>query len=177
MGILEWAGVGIVMLIGCFISFRIMRRGLPTYDDHKREYLRHMAETHQKLAEDVKNISAREQINLMHAALEDFVRMEATDAHVEVLGNELLLATPQAEWRIRLIMRERMLASSKKVIHGQSRWLLVNPGGTEEEFADCARLMASLNARFHGVIPEQPEPEFVSRRLARCRRQKSRKNV
>lgn len=174
MGILEWVGIGVVMLVAGVISVRIMRRGLPTYEEDREKYLDKMAQGHRLLDEDKKNISAREQIYFMRSALNDFVRLESLDARVEEQGNALLLQSRDTIWRIELLMRERMLASSKKVIHGQSRWLLTGPN-VKEEHLDCAPLMASLNAHWHGIVPEINEPEFVSRRLAHCRRATIRK--
>lgn len=169
MGIVEWVGIGVIMLVAGVISVRIMRRGLPTYEENREKYLERMAQGHRLLDEDQKNISAREQLRMMRCALEDFVRLENADAWVEEQGNALTLHSVDNDWRVELIMRERMLASSKKVIHGQSRWLLTGPD-VKEEHLDCARLMASLSAHWRGVLPGVAEPEFVARRLARSRR-------
>lgn len=174
MGLLEWVGIGVIMLVAGVLSVRIMRRGLPTYAEDREKYLQHMDQMRREVEEDRKHISAREQMYLMHSALDDFVRLERLDAQVVERGNVLCLKAGDVIWQIDLLMRERMLASSKRVIHGQSRWLLTGPN-VKEEYLDCARLMASLNAHWHGCIPDTATPEHVARRLAHGRRVARRK--
>lgn len=174
MGLLEWVGIGVIMLVAGVISVRIMRRGLPTYAEDRKKYMEHMAVAERQIQEDRKQIPAREQLRFMRAALEDFLRLESIDGEVTELGNVLTLQAGDTRWTLELLMRERMLASSNKVIHGQGRWLLCGPH-CQEEYVDCARLMASLNAHWHHQAPEMDEPEFVSRRLAHSRRQWTKK--
>lgn len=174
MSLLEWAVLGAILLGVMIYSAKIMKRGLTTLDEERTQFIRHISEGERKLAEDSKNISAHEQLYLMRAALEDFLRLEnCMDADALVVrGNVLELHGPEGNWEIELLMRERMLASTHRVLHGQSRWVL-RYGAMEQEYVDISRLMAHLNAQWHGYEPENPEPEHISRRLAHARKKKN----
>lgn len=173
MSLLEWGVLGAILLGVMIYSARIMKRGLTTLDEERQQFLRHLAEGERKIAEDSKNISAYEQMYLMRVALEDFLLLEGEDPAnaLKISGNTLTIWGQRGEWQIELVMLERMLASTHRILHGQSRWIL-RYGVMEQEYADIAQLMAHLNAQWHGHEPEQMVPEHITRRLAHARRRR-----
>lgn len=146
----EWIILGALALIGLAMSARIMRKGLPTLDDNRKSYMEKIHETERRLAEDRKNISSAEHLDVMGAALRDLLRLDG-DPHgfsVRKMGNAWELATPKGAWRVELLMHEKSLRTSGRVLHGRSRWLL-SGFDIVETHPDPASLMRSLNARMH----------------------------
>lgn len=171
MSIIEWAALGALMFVVLLCSARIMRRGLCTLDEDRKQYLAHMADGKKQLAEDWKSISAGEHMYMLRAALEDFLRLEncQESSAVDMRGHVIEIKTPDKVWRVELLMRERLLASTKKVLHGRGRWILSAPG-VYEAHSELRELMASLNAHWHGCKPGAQEPDFVAKRVEATRR-------
>lgn len=170
MNLIEWAALGAIAFFALIYSARIMRRGISTLDDDRAQYLAHIAEGERQLAEDRKHISAQEQLYQMRAALFDFLRLEnLPDSRIEDKGHIISIVTPKQTFDIELIMRERLLASTKRMLHGRSRWIL-RSAGLYETHSEMSGLMASLNAHWHGAPSQEPEQDFIARRLAAARR-------
>lgn len=167
---LEWAALGAIMFAVLIFCARIMRRGITSLDEDRKEYLARMAEGQRQIDEDKKNISAHEQFQLVHAAMADLLRLDGSPANasLECMGNVLKISNADNELFVELVMRERML-SSNRVIHGQAHWLL-RGNGVNEAHHDIAALMASLNAHLHGVKMQPEAPDHISRRIAAGKR-------
>ncbi len=166
--ILEWAAAGAIILAGLVFCLRIMRRGITTLEQDRNKYDERIRAGERQLHEDRKNISLDEQCHVLRAAVEDLLRLAGNPPGHELSGNgtSLVLRTPTAEWRLELNMRERSLRTTRKVLHGRSRWLL-SGGGHEECFDDLAALMRSLNARLRGDDMAPPGLEHLARRFSR----------
>ncbi len=169
MTVIEWCVLGILMLAAMLFSARIMRRGLTTLEEDRSQYAARLAAEERQLDEDRKHISAEEHLYTTRAALEDFLRLENCSGQVELRGNVLEITGNGKTWQIELVMRERLLASTQKVLHGRSRWLLRGPN-INESHTDIASLMSSLNAYWHAITPDNPEPAHLARRVAASRR-------
>lgn len=165
--ILEWAAAGAVILAGLIFCVRIMRRGITTLDEDRAQYLERIHAEERQLDEDRKNISLDEHLHVLHAAVADLLRLAGNPPGHALTGHgsTLVLRTPEGEWRIELIMRERTLRRTHKVLHGRSRWLL-SGFGRNEHFEDLAGLMCNLNAYLHGDKLVPPEPAHLARRLS-----------
>lgn len=150
MTMFEWAAIAALMLAILIFCARIMRRGLTTLDEDRQHYLERIKSGEKQLAEDRKKIPALEHLHIMRAALEDLIRLDGNPPgySVQMHGRIIELVTPEGNWKIQLIMRERGLRSTSKVLHGKARWLLTG-FDRQEEHPDHASLMRSLNARLH----------------------------
>lgn len=146
----EWIVLGALALIGLAMSARIMRRGLPTLDDNRKSYMEKIHATERRLAEDRKNISSAEHLDVMGAALRDLLRLDGNPEGFSVRksGDAWELETPEGAWRVELLMREKSLRTSGRVLHGRSRWVL-SGFDIMETHPDPASLMRSLNAHLH----------------------------
>lgn len=171
MSMLEWAALGAMMFAVLLYCARIMRHGLTTLDEDRSKFMARISEEKRHLEEDSKHISAEEQLYLMRAALKDFLRLEdcPKGSEVKERGHVIEIRAPGNVWQVELLMRERLLASTKKVLHGRSCWVLRGES-VYEVHSELSRLMASLNAHWHGIYSEKAEPDFVARRLAAFRR-------
>ncbi|SCM71122.1 translation initiation factor IF-2 [Desulfovibrio sp. 86] len=150
----EWGAAGVVLLIVVVFCVRLMKRGLTTLEDERAlcdERIRTMEE---QIRQDQKNMASSEHLHIALAGLRDMLRLadypsgfwlEVQD-HARGTANEkaLVLHTPDGDWRVSLIMRERQLRAVHKVAHGQSRWHLYG-AGVHEEYADLPRLMCALH--------------------------------
>lgn len=163
---LEWAGLGAIMFALVIFCARIMRRGLTTLDDDRKQNRERIADGMRKLEEDKKNISSSEQLYLAEAALRDLVRLDKKTGkwRIQAKGNQIDLYTPDGCWQVELLMRESALRSRHKILHGQSHWVL---RGSEinENHREIASLMASLAHHIHGTR-EEGLPPHLARRLA-----------
>lgn len=182
MSTLQWAGLGAIMLAAIIFCARIMRRGITTLEDDRKEYLARMAAGQRQIDDDNRNISANEQLALAQAALEDLLRLDnSATARLERTGKALTVSRGREVWKIELVMMERML-TSHKMLHGQQTWLLHGEGigeppsehhpdhCIEETHTDIAGLMASFNNHWHGIHHAPLEPEHISRRIAAGKR-------
>lgn len=166
MSILEWAIIGLLGLVMLVLSARVMRRGVRTLDENRKEWQEHIQQTEREIEKDRKNISSSDQLQLLKAAMLDLLRLNGctTDCKVEENDGVLLLISPAGEWRVELIMKESSLRSSKRVLHGQARWRL-EALGHEELHMDPASLMRSLNEHLKNAqIPETRELDSHIRR-------------
>lgn len=170
MTILEWAAVGAILLAALVFCFRLMRRGLRTLDDDRATFLERIRAGERQLAEERKRISADEHMRVLRAAVDDILRLADRPAghSLEAHGRSLILHTPGGDWRMELVMRERVLRRTHQVIHGRSRWILEGPGQCEQH-EDPASLMASLHAHLRAARPggdePEPEPAHLARRI------------
>lgn len=164
---MDWAVVG-ALLIGVIVwQFRKMRRGIRTLDDDRRAQIEKIQDGKKRLAEDRKNISADERLMVVRAAMEDLLRLDGEPEGCRVVceGRTLELSTPKGAWRVELVMDERKLRSTRKVLHGRSRWLL-SGFGHYEHHEDPAGLLKSLNERFHSDKWEAEGPAHLARRYS-----------
>ena len=165
--IIEWALVAAVLFGAMIFCARIMRRGLTTLDEDRRQYLERIHAEESKIEEDRRNMSSLEHLRIMKAAVEDLLRLEGNpEGHaLSMRGRSLVLATPQGEWRIELVMRERALKSTGRTLHGKSRWQLASTEHVEEH-DDPASLMRSLAAQLRGGERRPtPEPPHLAARV------------
>ncbi|MFT4301445.1 MAG: translation initiation factor IF-2 [Desulfovibrio sp.] len=150
----EWIAAGIVLLVVVVFCIRLMKSGITTLEDERAlcdERIRTMEE---QVRQDQKNMPSSEHLYIALAGLRDMLRLAdyPSGFWLEVVkqGNgtarekALMLRTPDGDWRISLIMRERQLRAVRKVAHGQGRWHLYG-AGVHEEYADLPRLMCALH--------------------------------
>lgn len=151
VNMLEWAGLGALLLGIIVFSGRLMRRGLTSLDDHRNAYLNSMRETEKKLHEDYKNMAADERMLIMKAAVADLLRLEGNPAGWEAQSENrrIKLITPRKTWIIELLVAERSLKGSQRTLRGRSRWIL-SDSERYEEHTDPASLMRSLNSQLRG---------------------------
>lgn len=163
---LEWAGLGAIMFALVIFCARIMRRGLTTLEDDRKQNKERIADGMRKLEEDKKNISANECLYLAEAALRDLIRLErrSRECRIEAIGNTIELHTADDCWQLELLMRESALRSRHKILHGQSHWVL-RCREINESHREISSLMASLNRHLHGNR-EICLPPHLARRLA-----------
>lgn len=166
MGILEWALLGALMLLALAISARVMRKGVSTLDDNRKQWLENMAATDRQLDEDRRNMSAREHLVIIRAAVEDLLRLDGFPQGWEVRqeGRKIQLQNPSGLWTIELSMREKGVGNAGKVLHGRPRWLLAGPE-VEEEHVEPASLMRSLDDHLHARAHKNDVPEHLARRM------------
>lgn len=150
MGIIEWAGFGALLLGLILFCARLMRRGISSLDDHRAHYLENIQQGERELAEVNKRMGADEHMRIIHSAVKDLLRLDGNPAGFTLEAGErnITLQTPSGPWEIELLMRERQLKGSRKVLHGRGRWRL-SGFGRAEEHADIAGLMRSLNTHLH----------------------------
>lgn len=148
---------GLAMLVICA---RVMRRGVRTLDENRMEWRENMRQTEIQIEKDRKNMSSGEHLKILRAAMEDLLRLEGQPEGYSVREKDgiLELSTPEGSWKVELLMRESGLRSSKRVLHGKSRWRLEG-FGLEELHADPASLMRSLNERLHARSEAGKEEE------------------
>lgn len=164
MGIMEWGGLGALLLGIIMFCARIMRNGLTSLDDHRSQYLEKMHQEEKKLNEDKKNIAAQEHMTVIYSAVKDLLRLDNNPPGYSVKSEKqkIILTTPQGEWQIELLMRERRLKGSRKILHGRGKWLL-SGFGVREDHLEVAGVMRSLNRHLHpdsdtGDQPENDKP-------------------
>lgn len=159
MGLMEWGGLGALVLGLIVFCAKLMRNGLTTLDDHRSHYLDNIRQEKKRIADDVKNMSAAEHMQVVHAAVRDLLRLDDNPQgfSVNCQGRRIFLQTPNENWQIELLMVERRLKGSKKVLHGRGRWRL--SGSTySEDFSDLTALMRTLNFKLHPdaeILPEE----------------------
>lgn len=170
MTTIEWIVLGALLLAVLIFCARIARRGLSTLDDDRERQQARIDKGRHQLDEDRKNMSAHEHLSIIMAGLEDLARLD--DCQDECLirrnGANVEFHTPQGDYEIELLMRERMLKSTQKVLHGRYLWLL-RGNGINEKHGELATLMASLQAHRQGTESETFTPEHLSRRLRKPR--------
>lgn len=166
--LIEWAAIAAILLGAMIFCARIMRKGITTLDEDRRLYLERIHEEEHRIAEDRKNISSTEHLQIMRAAVEDLLRLEGNPEGYAIKGQgrAITLETPKGPWTIELVMRERSLKSCGRTLHGKSRWRLEGCGQSEDHDSP-ASLMQCLHA--HLRTNEQspaPEPPHLAARLA-----------
>lgn len=168
--ILEWAAIGALMLGIMVFCARAMKRGLRTLDDDRNLYMDRIRAGEKKLSDDQKKISSEEHLRVVHAALEDLFRLDGDPEGfgVELHDKSVEVITPNGSWIIELIMNERKLRSTSKILHGTGRWFL-RGFGHYEHHPDPASLLRSLNSHLHSTSAIEDEPEHLARRLAGTR--------
>lgn len=175
MTMLEWAGIGAIAFALFVFSARVMRRGLPTLDDDRQRHLAHIGEEKRKISEDVRNISAAEQMHVANAAIADLLRLEGLGqmAELSAEGHVIELRLPDRAFKVRLLMKEANLRSAHRALHGASRWRL-EAGGACEEHRDLAALMSGLAAHLRGDGDNvDTPPPHIARRVANARTRRS----
>lgn len=178
MSMFEWAALAAILFAIVIFCARIMRRGLSSLDDDRRQSLERIQEGKRKLEEDKKNISADDHLYLMEAAMRDLLRLDDREGdHILTRNDHILeIATPDSAFQVELLMRERSLRSRQRVLHGQSRWLLRGPG-FQEEYSEPGELMASLTRHLRGEGDDTEMPGHLAIRLAHAKKASRRKQV
>ncbi len=166
MSLLGWVAAGAVMFAALIFCFRLMRHGLRTLDDDRRKFLERIHSGERQLAEEQRQVPAAEHMALLRAGVEDLLRLADSPPgyRMETAANALLLHTPKGTWRMELCMRERLLHSTHRVLHGRSRWFLSGPGH-QEQHDDLGSLMGSLHAHLRTETELPDEPPHLARRL------------
>lgn len=166
MTTLEWIVLGGLFLGIMIFCARIVRKGLSTLEDERRLQKQKIANAKYQIEEDKKNISANEHVSIMLAGVEDLLRLDeiAEGSNIRRVGNALLISTPKGDYELELQMRERLLKSTHRVIHGKNQWIL-RSGQDEEEHGELLTLMASLKAHIHDETVLTQEPEHLQRRI------------
>lgn len=169
MSMWEWAFLGAALLGIVLFCARVMRRGLTSLDADRARFLERLHATERRVREDRKNISAAEHVSIMKAAVDDLLRLAGNPEgyHATAAGRIIRLDTPRGPWLIELVMRERSLRTSGRILRGRSRWLL-SGFDREEQHAEQITLMASLNAHLLGRDDPDEFPGF-RRDLPRAR--------
>lgn len=167
MSLFGWVAAGAVMFAALIFCFRLMRHGLRTLDDDRRKFLERIHTGERQLAEERKQVPAAEHMALMRAGVEDLLRLADSPPgyRIEAAANVLLLHTPKGTWRMELGMRERILHSTHRVLHGRSRWFLSGLGH-HEEHDDLGSLMCSLHAHLRADAELPEEPAHLTRRVS-----------
>lgn len=166
--LIEWAAIAAILFGAMIFCARIMRKGITTLDEDRQLYLERIHEEEHKIAEDRKNISSMEHLQIMRAAVEDLLRLEGNPEgySIKARGRVITLETPKGPWTIELVMRERSLKSCGRTLHGKSRWRLEG-GDRSEDHDSPASLMRSLRANLlAGEERPAPEPPHLAARLA-----------
>ena len=166
MSLFGWVAAGSVMFAALIFCFRLMRHGLRTLDDDRRKFLERIRTGERRLAEEQKQVPAAEHLALLRAGVEDLLRLADSPPgyRIETATNALLLHTPKGTWRMELSMRERILHSTHRVLHGRSRWLL-SGCGHQEQHDDVGSLMGSLHAHLRADAELPAEPAHLARRV------------
>ena len=169
--VLEWVLIAGVLFGAMIFCARVMRNGLTTLDEDRKHCLERIQAEESKIQEDRKHISSFEHLRIMRAAVEDLLRLEGSpsDHVLHLRGHGLALQTPRGTWKVELVMRERALKSTGRILHGKSRWRLEGPGHAEDH-SDPASLMRSLAAHLRDSEScPAPEPPHIAARLAGLR--------
>lgn len=125
------AVAGFVMLIAIIWCVRMMRKGHTTLALNKERWHEHFREEESRLSKEQKEITVSEQLTLVHAAINDLLRLDnRTDATCELSPKGIRLLAGTEEFTISLESREQRLASMKKVLHSPARWTLTTPHGS-----------------------------------------------
>lgn len=174
MSVFDWSILAALLFAIIIFCARIMRKGLTTLEDHRREYISKIKATELQLQEDNKNISSQDHLYIMRIALEDLIRLESFKKNspaqnYEVVQEEskLFFKTPRGVLTVQLHMRERNLKTTRRVLHGKSRWTLTGFGYSHNYF-DPAVLMRDLNIWLHSdnndlfIPPYEPHGGFIS---------------
>ncbi|MDR1776313.1 MAG: translation initiation factor IF-2 [Desulfovibrio sp.] len=142
-----WIPALAIVVVGLIFCFRMLKRGLSTMKKYRKGHFEHISAQEQQIREDKKNISASEHIHVAYAAIVDLLRLEGDRPGFSVTrqASAVLLKTPRGDIRIRLNMREKILHSTGRVLHGRTAWWLEYPDGIEE-FSDLVELMRTLAA-------------------------------
>lgn len=166
--LLEWGVIAAILLGAMIFCARIMRKGITTLDEDRQHYLERIREEENRLAEDRKNISSTEHLQIMRAAVEDLLRLAGNPEGYSIgtQGRSLTLQSPKGPWLIELVMRERNLKLSGRTLHGRSRWRLEGNGHCENH-DNPASLMRSLHAQLLANEKQpEPEPAHLAARIA-----------
>lgn len=163
---LEWAVLGALFLGIMIFCARLARRGLSTLEDERKLQHGRISEGKRKLAEDRKNISAHEHLEILFAGIEDMLWLDGktADCQLQRKGYILELECPEGKYELELLMRERMLKSRHKVMHGRNLWVLRGPD-FEEHHPEMLTLMASLQSHLKGDSINISAPEHIRKRL------------
>lgn len=155
MSAFEWSFLGALLFAIIIFCARLMRRGLTTFDDHRKEYISKIKATELQLQEDNKNIPSQDHLYIMRTALEDLIRLECCNKNesmqnfeVTEEASKLFFKTPRGVLTVQLHMRERSLKTTGRVLHGKSRWTLTG-FGYSRNYSEPATLMSDLNMWLH----------------------------
>lgn len=166
MTIIEWATLGALLIALFIFCARLMRRGLSSLDDTRKKHLEKIDGEKQHLAEDAKNISAYDHLYVLHAALADLIRLSENPVAWQMHrhNNVITLKSPSAYWEIELVMRERALSSTRRILHGKPDWILRSKD-SQEHFPEIGKMMKVLNEHIRSRAQSECLPPCITRRL------------
>lgn len=154
-----------IVLVGLIFSFRIMRRGIGSLERSSERMRERIAGEERKIAEDMRNMSSEEHMDVTTAAVRDLLRLTPgrEACPVEVEGRRLVLHLPEGELSLALAMQETSLRSLHKRIQGHAVWQ-VRGCRRDADFHDVASAMQHLDHILRGYEKEAEElPQFARR--------------
>ena len=135
-----------IVLVGLIFSFRIMRRGIGSLERSTERMRERIEGEERKIAEDMRNMSSEEHMDVTTAAVRDLLRLTPgrEACPVEVEGRRLVLHLPEGEVSLALAMQEASLRSLHKRIQGHAVWQ-VRGCRRDADFHDVASAMRHLD--------------------------------
>lgn len=169
---LTWGIAGAIILVGIVVCRRILRAGQTSLAQSREKMQSRFLDGEKRLQEDAKNISLEEQIHILHAALEDLLRLEGNKPGFHIHQEDkscFLLTTPSGAIRITFSLREQQLRATQQVLRGHERWCM-EQNGLKETFSSIAALMTRINDHLHGDDDNlPPEMSHLARRFRHSR--------
>lgn len=159
-----------IVLVGLVFSFRIMRRGIGSLERSTERMRERIEGEERKIAEDMRNMSSEEHMDVTTAAVRDLLRLTPgrENCPVEVEGRRLVLHLPEGEISLALAMQEASLRSLHKRIQGHAVWQ-VRGCRRDADFHDVASAMRHLDHILRGQEKEAEELPQFARRFAHPR--------
>lgn len=159
-----------IVLVGLIFSFRIMRRGIGSLESSSQRLQERIDGEERRIAEDVRNMSGAEHMDVTTAAVRDLLRLTPgrESCPVEVEGRRLVLHLPEGELSLALAMQETSLRSLHKRIQGHAVWQ-VRGCRRDADFHDVASAMRHLDHILRGHEEETAELPQFARRFERPR--------
>ncbi|WP_296304538.1 DUF948 domain-containing protein [uncultured Desulfovibrio sp.] len=159
-----------IVLVGLIFSFRIMRRGIGSLESSSQRLQEKIDGEERRIAEDVRNMSSAEHMDVTTAAVRDLLRLTPgrEACPVEVEGRRLVLHLPEGDVSLALAMQEASLRSLHKRIQGHAVWQ-VRGCRRDADFHDVGSAMRHLDHILRGHEKEAEELPQFARRFAPAR--------
>lgn len=159
-----------IVLVGLIFSFRIMRRGIGSLERSSERMRERIEGEERKIAEDMRNMSSEEHMDVTTAAVRDLLRLTPgrEGCPVEVEGRRLVLHLPEGDLSLALAIQETSLRSLHKRIQGHAVWQ-VRGCRRDADFHDVASAMRHLDHILRGQEEETAELPQFARRFAPSR--------
>ena len=159
-----------IVLVGLIFSFRIMRRGIGSLESSSQRLQERIDGEERRIAEDVRNMSSAEHMDVTTAAVRDLLRLTPgrESCPVEVENRRLVLHLPEGDVSLALAMQETSLRSLHKRIQGHAVWQ-VRGCRRDADFHDVGSAMRHLDHILRGHEIEAEELPQFARRFAQPR--------